>query len=146
MKKLFPSLVIFTLSVFLFSAALAIDRVPKKGDSATGEKKEKVKSSPSVETEEEIAPSKKEEPKKGTREPVESKKAKKKKESGLSKILKKLKPSRKKEIKEEYDYFIDKNKNGIDDRLEKKKTEKEESEEAEKTKTPTQTKSRGRRR
>lgn len=152
MKKVFPILIPFTLSVFLFSSALAIDRVPRKGDSASGEKKEEVKSSPPVKTEEEITPSEKEEPKKETREQVEPKKTKKEKESGLSKILKKLKPSRKEEIKEKYDYFIDENKNGIDDRLEKKKAEKEDSEEAEKTekavktKTPTQTKSRGKKR
>lgn len=152
MKKIIPILAPFTLSVFLFSSALAIDRVPKKGDSASGEKKEEVKSSSSAKTEKEITPSGKEEPRKETREQVVPKKTKEEKESGLSKILKKLKLSRKKEVKEEYDYFIDKNKNGIDDRLEKKKAEKEETEEAEKvektvkTKTPTQTKSRGKRR
>jgi hypothetical protein len=147
MKKVLTILIPFTLLVFLFSSALAIDRVPRKEDSTSGEKKEEMKSSSPAKTEEEITPSGKEEPKKESGEQVEPKKTKK--ESGLSKILKKLKPSRKEEIKEKYDYFIDKNKNGIDDRLEKKKAEKEETEEAEKiekTKAPTQTKSRGKRR
>jgi hypothetical protein len=138
MKKAFIILIPFLFSVLLYSSVLAIDRVPRKGDSTSGERKEEVKSEPSAKAKVEGAQSQKEEPKKETREKIDLKKPEKKEEKGIFNIFRKQKPSQKKEIKERYDYFIDKNGDGIDDRLEKKKTEERENEKAEKSKTSSQ--------
>jgi len=123
MKRVFLILVLFVLSVFLFSSVLAIERTPKKDSVADKEQKGEIKPVPStVERKEESSTEKgikKEEAKE-----ADVKKPETEKKTGISKILKGLKGSLKEEGKDRYDYFIDKNGNGIDDRLEKEKTEK----------------------
>lgn len=140
MKKVLIILISFLLLVFLYSTVLAIERVPKKGDSTSGERKEEVKSESSAKAKEEETPLEKE-----TREKIELKKTEKEEEKGIFRIIKKVKPEQKKELREKYDYFIDKNGNGIDDRLEKRKAEKETEKEPEKKKASSERKARGRR-
>ncbi|MFH0930640.1 MAG: hypothetical protein V1890_01700 [Candidatus Zixiibacteriota bacterium] len=123
MKRVFLILVLFLLSVFLFSSVLAIERIPKKDSVADKEQKGETKPVPStVERKEESSSAK--EMKKEEAKEAEVKKPETEKKTGISKILKGLKGSLKEEGKDRYDYFIDKNGNGIDDRLEKEKTEK----------------------
>jgi len=123
MKRVFLILTLFLLSVFLFSSVLAIERTPRKDSVADKEQKGDIKPVPStVERKEESSSAK--EIKKEEGKEAEVKKPEKEKETGISKILKGLKGNLKEKGKEEYDYFIDKNGNGIDDRLEKEKTEK----------------------
>jgi predicted Holliday junction resolvase-like endonuclease len=123
MKRVFLMLVLFLLSVFLFSSVLAIERTPKKDSVADKEQKGETKPEASAAEKKEESSTEKGIKKEETRE-AEVKKPEKKKETGISKILKGLKGSLKEEGKDRYDYFIDKNGNGIDDRLEKEKTEK----------------------
>jgi hypothetical protein len=123
MKRIFLILVIFVLSVFLSSSVLAIERTPRKDSAADKEQKGETKPEASAAEKKEESSTDKGIKKEENRE-AEVKKAGKKKETGISKLLKGLKGSLKEEGKEKYDYFIDKNGNGIDDRLEKEKTEK----------------------
>ncbi len=123
MKKVHIILTLLLLSVFLFSSVLAIERTPKKDSVADKEQKGEIKPVPStVERKEESSSAK--EMKKEEAKEAEVKKPETEKKTGISKILKGLKGSLKEEGKDSYDYFIDKNGNGIDDRLEKEKTEK----------------------
>ena len=125
MKKIIQILVPLVLLLFLFSSVLAIERVPKKGDTTSGEKKEELKKPSSVKSEEVKIPPEKLSKKERAKKKIEVKKPEKEKEKGIFKIFEKLKPVKKKKIKaRNYDYFIDKNGDGIDDRQEKKKIEK----------------------
>jgi hypothetical protein len=123
MKRVFLILTLFLLSVFLFSSVLAIERTPRKDNITDKEQKAETKPGPSEVGKKEESSAGKESKKVEARE-AEVRKPEKEKETGLSKILKGLKGSLKEEGKDRYDYFIDKNGNGIDDRLEKEKTEK----------------------
>lgn len=145
MKKVLIILIPLFLSVFLFSSALAIERVSKKEDSTGAEKKEEVKSPPPARAKGEETQSEKEEPRKETMEKIDLKKPEREEEKGIFKIFRKQKPGQRKEIKERYDYFIDKNGDGIDDRLEKKKEEKKSEKEAEKKKATNESKARRKR-
>lgn len=101
---------IMTISCFL-STGWSIERVRKS--SATGEQAKKQRDSLQSE-EENVLPEQKETTKvevKGKKEEVGKKETPRKKESLLDKLSKR--------VKDEYDYFLDKNHNGIDDRLEK---------------------------
>lgn len=123
MKKVFIILILGLFAGFLFSNALAIERVPKKDTSASTEQKAEPKSSPVPEKGETVPPEKrviKPEPAPGSEQPGEGeiKRPQKEREEGISRILRGLKKGLKEQGKDQYDYFIDKNGNGIDDRLE----------------------------
>ena len=131
MKKAFIILTLCLFLAFLFSNALAIERVPKNDTAVSKEQKEEVKPAPSAPEKKETGlPEKqitKPEPGSGTEQPREGedRKPQKERDEGLSRILKGLRKGLKEEGKDKYDYFIDKNGNGIDDRLEQQgKTEK----------------------
>ncbi len=110
MKKIFIVLVIIAVSMAFISSAWAIDRAPQKsGSDSTTEIKEMAKEKAKE----------KQKPRKSTftektLPSVESQKATKGEKSDKTKD----KPGTIKG-KEKYDYFIDRNNNGIDDRLEK---------------------------
>lgn len=130
MKKALIILILVTFVAFLFSNALAIERVTKNDTQTSKEKSEEGKSAPIPEKKESEPTEKqvtKPEPMPGqeqTRE-GEVKKPQKEREEGISRILRGSRKGLKEEGKDKYDYFIDKNGNGIDDRLEKQgKTEK----------------------
>jgi hypothetical protein len=118
MKKLFIVFACILITVAFLSSASAIDRDPKSNGSDTKEEPTKIK---------EIKEKKTTEKKDGTAtsskegiEKSEDKDAVVPKES-LEKIKEGLDT---KKSREKYDYFIDRNNNGIDDRLEKEvKTE-----------------------
>jgi hypothetical protein len=131
MKKIILFLTLSLFLAFLFSDALAIERIPKKDTSASKEQKEEVKLTPSAPEKKETAlPEKqtaKPEPGSGAEQPREGevRKPQKERDEGISRILRGSRKGLKEEGKDKYDYFIDKNGNGIDDRLEQQgKTEK----------------------
>jgi len=145
MKRVFLILIPFLLLVFLFSSVLAIERTPKKNSTASKEQKEEVKPSTTQEGKE-GSPSEEVSKKKEAKQiDLKKQEKEKEKEKGILKIIKKLKPSQEKKLKQRYDYFIDKNGNGIDDRLEKKKIEKKSEKKTEKKKAPSQRKTRQKR-
>jgi hypothetical protein len=128
MRRVLVILILVTFSAFIFSNVPAIERVSKKDAQTNKEKSEEGKSTP-VPEKKESAPVEKQvtksEPVPGAEQPGEAESKKPQKERGISRILKVLKKSIKEERKDKYDYFIDKNGNGIDDRLEQQgKTEK----------------------
>jgi len=142
MKKAFIILTLCLFLAFLFSNALAIERIPKKDTSASQEQKEEVKPAPATEKKEPVPSEKQvikpepvpEQPKEG-----EVKKPQKERDEGISRILRGSRKGLKEQGKDKYDYFIDKNGNGIDDRLEQQgKTEKK----PEERKTPPEKKER----
>lgn len=128
MKKAFIILTLCVFLAFLLSNALAIERIPKKDTSASKEQKEEATPAPAPEKKESIPPEKQAiKPEPGPEQPKEGevRKPQKERDEGLSRILKGLRKGLKEEGKDKYDYFIDKNGNGIDDRLEQQgKTEK----------------------
>jgi len=126
MKKAFIILTLCVFLAFLLSNALAIERVSKKDTAASKEQKEEATPAPAPEKKESIPPEKQViKPEPGQPREGEVKKPQKEREEGLSRILKGLRKGLKEEGKDKYDYFIDKNGNGIDDRLEQQgKTEK----------------------
>jgi hypothetical protein len=128
MKKVFIILTLCMFLAFLFSNALAIERVPKKDTAASKEQKKEVTPAPAPEKKESIPPEKQViKPGPGPEQPREGdvKKPQKEREQGISRILQGSRKGLKEEGKDKYDYFIDKNGNGIDDRLEQQgKTEK----------------------
>ena len=109
---------ILTLLAF-FSFALAIDRTPKDSKTKEKEKPAELKEYEKTEVKEGkgkgiISPEKK-------GEKIESKT--KGEETVPEKLTRWLNSREKGKAKEKYDYFIDKNNNGIDDRLERKSKE-----------------------
>lgn len=131
MKKALIILILVTFVAFLFSNALAIERVPKNDTQTSKEQKEEPKTAPSTPEKKEPNPNERQsikpqaEP--GPEQPREGevKKPQKERNEETSRILKGSRKGLKEEGKDKYDYFIDKNGNGIDDRLEKQgKTEK----------------------
>ena len=132
MKKVFLILMLVTFVAFLFSNALAIERVPKNDTQTSKEQKQKEEEKPAPVTEKrESTPAEKQvikpESVSGSEHPREGevRKTQKEREEGASRILRDTKKGLKEQGKDKYDYFIDKNGNGIDDRLEKQgKTEK----------------------
>lgn len=108
---------IVTLLAF-FSSALAIDRAPKESKAKEKEKPAELKKYEKMEVKEGkakgiISPEKKSDKIKGKGEG-------KIKGTAPEKLTKWRKSWEKQKAKEKYDYFIDKNNNGIDDRLERK--------------------------
>jgi len=142
MRKIVLIITLTLFLGFLFSNALAIERVPKKDTSASQEKKEEVTPAPAPEKKESIPPEKQViKPEPGPEQPREGevKKPQKEREEGISRILRGSRKGLKEERKDRYDYFIDKNGNGIDDRLEQQgKTDKK----PEERKTPPEKKER----
>jgi hypothetical protein len=128
MKKAFIILTLCVFLAFLLSNALAIERVSKKDTAASKEQKEEATPAPAPEKKESIPPEKQViKPEPGAEQPREGevKKPQKEREEGISRILRGSRKGLKEEGKDKYDYFIDKNGNGIDDRLEQQgKTEK----------------------
>lgn len=128
MKKAFIILTLCVFLAFLLSNALAIERVSKKDTAASKEQKEEATPAPAPEKKESIPPEKQViKPEPGAEQPREGevKKPQKEREEGISRILRGSRKGLKEERKDKYDYFIDKNGNGIDDRLEQQgKTEK----------------------
>lgn len=128
MKKAFIILTLCVFLAFLLSNALAIERVSKKDTAASKEQKEEAIPAPAPEKKESIPPEKQAiKPEPGPEQPSESevKKPQKEREEGISRILRGSRKGLKEKGKDKYDYFIDKNGNGIDDRLEQQgKTEK----------------------
>ena len=122
MKKVFIILTWCMFLAFLFSNALAIERVPKKDTAASKEQKEEPKTAPSTPEKKEPNPNERQsiqpqtEP--GPEQPREAevKKPQKEREQGISRILRGSRKGLKEQGKDKYDYFIDKNGNGIDDR------------------------------
>lgn len=109
---------ILTLWAF-FSSALAIDRTPKESKAKEKEKPAELKEYEKTEVKEGKAKGIISPEKKG-----EKIKSKTKGEGTVSeKLTEWLKYREKRKAKEKYDYFIDKNNNGIDDRLERKSKE-----------------------
>jgi hypothetical protein len=112
-------LAILTLLAF-FSSTLAIDRTPKESKAKEKEKPAELKEYEKTEVKEGkgkgiISPEKK----------GEKIKSKTKGEGTVPENLTKWRKSwEKRKAKEKYDYFIDKNNNGIDDRLERKNPKK----------------------
>jgi hypothetical protein len=142
MRKVLIILIPGLFVAFLFSNALAIERVPKKDTSSSQEQKEEVTPAPAPEKKESIPPEKqmiKPEPRPEQRREGEVKKPQKERDEGISRILRGSRKGLKEEGKDKYDYFIDKNGNGIDDRLEQQgKAEKK----PEERKTPPEKKER----
>ncbi len=131
MRRALKILILMLLVAFLFSNGVAIERVQRKDTSAAKEQKEEPKPAPSAPEKKEAGQTEKgiikPEPGSGEEQPREGevKKPQKEKDEGLSRILRGLRKGIKEEGKDRYDYFIDKNGNGIDDRLEQQgKTEK----------------------
>jgi len=113
MKRLFV-IFVCALTIFCFlSTGWSIERVKKPASGNETEKQRDSVRSVSDEEEENMMQEQKETTGVETKGKKEEgrKEAKKKKENLLDKISKKL--------KDDYDYFLDKNHNGIDDRLEK---------------------------
>jgi hypothetical protein len=130
MKKTLIILILTAFAAFLYSNALAIERVPKNDTQTSKEQKEEEKPAP-VSEKKEPAPAEKQvtkpEPVPGPEQPREGevRKPQKEREQGTSRISRDSRKGLKEQGKDKYDYFIDKNGNGIDDRLEKQgKTEK----------------------
>ncbi len=105
------------LILFFTTSGWGIDRVKKtkepqeRQETASQESVKKEKTSPETKSSPQTPPDKSEReeyPKESERKLPEPDVQKAKKEEGIIKRM----------IKEDYDYFIDKNKNGIDDRLE----------------------------
>lgn len=130
MRRALIILIIGLFTAFLFSNALAIERVSKKDTSVSKEQSEHAKPAPAPEKKEGTAPEKpaarpepvpvREQPREG-----EVRKPQKEREEGTSRILRESKKALREERRDRYDYFIDKNGNGIDDRLEQQgKSEK----------------------
>jgi hypothetical protein len=131
MKRL---LIVFIVMVFLLAffslvvnwsnhSALAIDRAPK--ENKTKEKEEPAESKEYEKTEFKEGESEgnlslEKESEKIEKKTIGEKKAK---ETVPEKVTKWLRSLEKQKAEEKYDYFIDKNNNGIDDRLEKKSKE-----------------------
>jgi hypothetical protein len=112
MKRL---LIVFVTMVFLlafFSFTLAIDRTPKENNTTKETEVKEGEAEGNLPLEKEG-------------EKIEKKTTgeKKAKETIPEKVTKWLKSLEKQKAEEKYDYFIDKNNNGIDDRLEKKSKE-----------------------
>jgi len=123
MKKVFIILTLCVFLAFLLSNVLAIERVSKKDTAASKEQKEEAKSAPAPEKKEpnpNERQSIKPQAEPGPEQPREGevKKPQKEREEGISRILRGSRKGLKEEGKDKYDYFIDKNGNGIDDRLE----------------------------
>jgi hypothetical protein len=108
MKKLLIALVSLVTLLAFFSSALAIDRNPKK--SKAKEETEKLKEG------------QKEDLKKGKAKGTTTTERRSWEVKRISpeQLGKQSKTSKKRKVKEKYDYFIDKNSNGIDDRLERR--------------------------
>lgn len=110
---------IITLLAF-FSSASAIDRSPKEDQAKEKEKpaefKELERKGVKEGKAEEITPLEKQREKTETQAKEEGKI----KEAVPEKLNKRLKSLEKQKAEEKYDYFLDKNNNGIDDRLEQK--------------------------
>jgi len=139
MKKVFIILTLCVFLAFLVLNAQAIERVPKKGTAASKAQKEETRPVPAVPEKKETSLSERQTvkpgPLPGPEHPrdVEIKNPQKEREQGISRIPRGLGKGIKEEGKDKYDYFIDKNGNGIDDRLEQQvKNEKP----PEKTKKP----------
>lgn len=122
MKKVF--IILSLILAFLVLNAQAIERVPKKGTAASKAQKEETRPVPSVPEKKETSPSERQTvkpgPLPGPEQPrdAEIKNPQKEREQGISRIPGGLGKGIKEEGKDKYDYFIDKNGNGIDDRLE----------------------------
>jgi hypothetical protein len=121
MKKAFIILTLCVFLAFLLSNALAIERVSKKDTAVSKEQKEEATPAPAPEKKESIPPEKQViKPEPGPEQPREGevKKPQKERKEGISRMLRGSRKGLKEEGKDKYDYFIDKNGNGIDDRLE----------------------------
>lgn len=113
MKKIFIVFACILITVVFLSSASAIDRDPKRSDSDTKEKPTKIKDTKEKKATKEkagtVTSSKEGVQKREDKDAVVPKESSEKIKEGLD-----IKKSR-----EKYDYFIDRNNNGIDDRLEK---------------------------
>ena len=114
MKKFLIVFVSLVTLLAFFSLTLAVDRVPKESKAKEKEKPAEFKKYEKTET--------KEGKTKGSAEgEKKSEKAKKQtKGTVLEKLTKWRKSTETQKAKEKYDYFMDRNNNGIDDRLERK--------------------------
>lgn len=109
MKRFLVAFISLVTVLAFFSSALAIDRSPKKSEA-----KEKKKT-------EELKEGQKEDLKQGkTKGTTTEKRSWEVKRIPPEKLGERSKTSGKQKVKEKYDYFIDKNGNGIDDRLERR--------------------------
>ena len=109
MKRFLVAFISLVTVLAFFSSALAIDRSPKKSEA-----KEKKKT-------EELKKGRKEDLKQGkTKGTTTEKRSWEVKRIPPEKLGERSKTSGKEKVKEKYDYFIDKNGNGIDDRLERR--------------------------
>ena len=130
MKKIVLIITMSLFLAFLFSNTWAIERVSKKDTPASKDQNEEAKPEPVTEKKEpnpNERQSMKPQPEPGAERPEERevKKPQKEREEGISRILRGSRKGLREEGKDKYDYFIDKNGNGIDDRLEPQgKTEK----------------------
>ena len=119
MKRFLIAFVAILTLLAFFSSALAIDRTPKDSKAKEKEKPAGLKEYEKTEVKEGKA--------KGSNTPGgKSEKIKSKtkgEETVPEKLTKWLNSREKRKAKEKYDYFIDKNNNGIDDRLERKSKE-----------------------
>lgn len=124
MKRFLIGFVAIVTLVAFFSSALAIDRAPKESKAKDKDKPTEFKEGKKTDVREGktkgiVTPERKSE--KIRRETKEEVKVK---GTDAEKLTKWLKSRKKQKAKEKYDYFIDKNNNGIDDRLEGKKPKK----------------------
>jgi hypothetical protein len=110
MKKLLIAFVSLVTLLAFFSSALAIDRSPKKSEAKENKKSEELKEGQKKDV--------KEGKTQGTS--TTEKRSWEVKRTSLERLSKQSKTAEKQKVKEKYDYFIDKNSNGIDDRLEKR--------------------------
>lgn len=130
MRKALIILIIGLFTAFLFSGALAIERVSNKDTSVSKEQTEQAKPAPAPEKKEQAATEKpvaRPEPVPAREQPREGevRKPQKERDEATSRILRESRKGLKEERRDRYDYFIDKNGNGIDDRLEQQgKSEK----------------------
>ncbi len=132
MKKILIVVVLVLFTSSLYSSSLAIERVPKKDTTVRSEQKGEAKPAPAVPEKREQIPNERQllrpQPQPAPEQPREGevKKPQKGQDEGISRILRGLRKEMKEEGKERYDYFIDRNGNGIDDRLEQQQQGKSE--------------------
>jgi hypothetical protein len=110
MKKLLIAVVSLVTLLAFFSSVLAIDRSPKKSEAKEKKKTEELKEGQKKDLKEGKA--------KGTT--TTERRSWEVKRIPPEKLGERSKTSEKQKVKEKYDYFIDKNGNGIDDRLERR--------------------------
>ena len=124
MKRFLIGFVAIVTLLAFFSSALAIDRNPKDSKAKEKEKPAEFKQYEKTEVKEGKAKGITSLEKKGDKTKRKTKGEEKIRGTVPEKLTKWQKSWEKQKAKEKYDYFIDKNNNGIDDRLERKKPKK----------------------